>query len=500
MKLSFKIWILIIALLLSLLAIKPTFESGVIITSVDKDSLAFQQGLRQGQIIKSINGEKISTPEMYLEFVSQYFQDSQEKRLDIQTKDNNYILFTNHTPEISVGKIPLTRIKTGLDLRGGARALVRPDAEITDSQLQDLVDISRNRFNVYGLSDVNIKGVTDLDGNKFMLIEIAGATPSDLEELIEKQGKFEAKIANKTVFEGGEGDISDVCRNDASCASVVGCYPTEGGEFCNFRFAVYLKEEAARKHADATANLSLDETGRYLSEKIHLFVDGKEVSNLSISSSLRGQVATEISVQGSGFGKTREEAIEQAQAEMKKLQTVLITGSLPYSLKIEKLDTISPTLGQDFIKTIFIAGISAVLVVSVIIFLRYRKFKISLALLLTSFSELFIILGVASLIKWNLDLPSIAGILATIGTGVDQQIVIIDEAEHSKNRSIKERIKRASFIIVSSYLTLVAAMLPLGWAGAGLFKGFAFTTILGVTAAILITRPAFADIIKRIEG
>lgn len=492
-------WVLIIALGLSLLAIKPSFESGVMINSVEKDSIAFQEGLRQGQIIKSINDEKITTTEDYARITEQYFIDNQERRIDIQTKNNNYILFTNQTPEIFVGKIPPTRIKTGLDLRGGARALVKPDAEITDSQLQDLVDVSRNRFNVYGLSDVQIKGVTDLSGNKFMLIEIAGATPSDLEELIEKQGKFEAKIGNQTVFIGGERDISDVCRNDASCASLTGCYPTEGGEFCNFRFAIYLREEAAQKHADVTANLSLDETGRYLSEKLSLFVDDKEVSNLSISSNLRGQVATEISIQGSGAGATREEAIKQAQEEMKNLQTILITGSLPYTLEIEKLDTISPTLGQDFLRAIFLAGISAIAVVSLIVFIRYRKFKVSFALLLTSFSELVIILGVAALIKWNLDLPSIAGILATIGTGVDQQIVIIDEAAHSKNISIKERIKRASFIILSSYLTLVAAMAPLGWAGAGLFKGFAFTTILGVTAAVLITRPAFADIIKRIE-
>jgi len=185
---------------------------------------------------------------------------------------------------------------------------------------------------------------------------------------------------------------------------------------------------------------------------------------------------------------------------MNKLQTILLTGSLPYKLEIVKLDTISPTLGKEFISTIFIAAFSAILVVSLIVFVRYRKFKISLALLFTSFSELFIILGVAALIKWNLDLPSIAGILATIGTGVDQQIIIIDEAERSKSLSIKERLKRASGIILAAYLTLVAAMIPLYWAGAGLFKGFALTTIIGVTAGVFITRPAFADIIKKIES
>jgi len=500
MKLSFRVWILIIALLLSLLAIKPSFETGVLINSVDKDSPAFEQGLRQGQIIKYINNEKITSREDFTRIMESLFTNKQEQRIDIQTKDSTYILFTNQSLKITVSKIPLTRIKTGLDLRGGARALVKPDMDVTDTQLQDLVDVSRNRFNVYGLSDVNVKGVSDLSGNKFMLIEIAGASPNDLEELIEQQGKFEAKIGNQTVFEGGERDISDVCRNDASCASVTSCNKQQGGGYiCSFRFALFLREEAAQKHADITANLKLDDTGRYLNESLYLFVDDVEVESLLIGSSLRGQVTTEISIQGSGTGTTHEEALKATREQMNKLQTILITGSLPYKLEIVKLDTISPTLGHDFVLAILKAGAFAIILVSLLVFARYRKVKASLGLLLTSFSELFIILGVAALINWNLDLPSIAGILATIGTGVDQQIVIIDEAEKSKSISIRERIKRASFIIVSSYFTLVAAMIPLYWAGAGLFKGFALTTIIGVTAAVLITRPAFADMIKNIE-
>ncbi|MDP2951624.1 MAG: protein translocase subunit SecD, partial [bacterium] len=102
--------------------------------------------------------------------------------------------------------------------------------------------------------------------------------------------------------------------------------------------------------------------------------------------------------------------------------------------------------------------------------------------------------------SWNLDAPSIAGIIAGMGMGVNDQIVIIDESVSGKTESIKERIKRALFVIVGAFLTIVAAMLPLFWAGAGLLRGFAFTTLISVSVGILITRPAFADIIKKIEG
>ena len=144
------------------------------------------------------------------------------------------------------------------------------------------------------------------------------------------------------------------------------------------------------------------------------------------------------------------------------------------------------------------AGSAAIVLVSLIVFVRYRKFKATLTLLLTSFSELIIILGVAALIKWNLDLPSIAGILATIGTGVDQQIIILDEARE-KTLSMIQRIKRAFAIILGAYFTSFVAMLPLYWAAAGFFKGFALTTLIGITAGVLITRPAFTDIVKSIE-
>ena len=199
---------------------------------------------------------------------------------------------------------------------------------------------------------------------------------------------------------------------------------------------------------------------------------------------------------GSSQGSTRDETIKIAEAEMKTMQTILITGSLPYKLEIVKLDTISPILGQKFTYLILLTGIVGLLAVSIIIFFRYRNVKASLAILFTSFSEVVILLGIAALIKWNLDLPSIVGILVMIGTGVDQQIVILDESKSSSSTSMKEKLKGALFIVVSCFLTVVCSLLPLFWAGAGLLKGFAVTTLIGLTVGVLITRPAFADIIK----
>lgn len=504
LKLTWRIWILIIVLFFSLLAIFgiPSFEDGIVITSVDTNSTAFEQGLRSGQIITSVDGIPVTTIEEFASAFSGKFDANESVKTTLTTKESQFVLFSRTPPEITVAQMPKTNIKMGLDLAGGSRALIQAqDKKLSTSELNDLIAIVSNRLNVYGIADLTVRPVSDLSGNNFMLIEIAGASPKDIEDLISKQGKFEAKIGNETVFVGGDKDITSVCRSDATCAGIEACRSSSGGEFfCNFRFTIFLSEEAAKKHAEITEKLDINATTpEYLTKRLDLYLDDKLVDSLLIGKGLKGRVTTQIVISGSGSGLTKDDAYNDAEASMHQLQTVLITGSLPFKLEIVKLDIISPILGKEFIKTILLAGLVALFAVAIVIFFRYKKIKSSLALLLTSISEVVIILGIASLIEWNIDLPSIAGILATIGTGIDQQIIILDEAKQATFLSMKQKLKRAFSIILGAYFTAVVALIPLLWAGAGLLKGFAVTTIIGITAGILITRPAFADMVKKIE-
>ncbi|MFH1503335.1 MAG: hypothetical protein ABIE36_01615 [Candidatus Diapherotrites archaeon] len=508
-KLSFRIWLVIIILVASLLSIflssngLTLFQKGVLITSVGNDSTAYEQGFRQGEIILSIEGKTISNVSDFTNYMQEKYPVEKNIKTTFKTKFSEIIFFSNQTPDITVSNIPKTSLKTGLDLAGGARALIQAeDKELSAKEINDLVAITVNRLNVYGLSDISVKAITDLSGKRFMRIEIAGATPKDLKDMIESQGKFEAKIKNETVFVGGNKDIASVCRNDGTCAIVETPQQDSSGiYFSKFTFTIYLSEEAAKRHADITGKIEINATNpEYLSEPLDLYLDDALVDTLLISKDLKGQVTTQIAVSGSGTGETQDDAIKAAEEQMHKLQTVLITGSLPYKLEIVKLDTISPLLGKNFIKYILFAGIAALISASLVVLIRYRKFKQSLAVILTSFSEIVIILGIAALIKWNLDLASIAGILATVGTGFDDQVVLLDESINKRTSlSLKERIKKAFAIIMGAYFTVAVSLLPLMWAGAGLLKGFAITTIIGISVGVFITRPAFSDIIKRME-
>ena len=175
---------------------------------------------------------------------------------------------------------------------------------------------------------------------------------------------------------------------------------------------------------------------------------------------------------------------------------------MPFDIQVEKLDSISPIAGEAFLKNAIFIGLLAFVAVGIVLYFRYRKIMISLLILMTSFCEVIIILGFASIIGWSLDLAAIAGIIAAIGTGVDSQIVIVDEIKRGEARQLnwKQRIKNAFFIIFAAYTTVVAAMIPLFNAGAGLVRGFAITTIIGVSIGVFITRPAFSSLMEKILG
>ena len=405
---------------------------------------------------------------------------------------------------VQVYSSPVTNLKSGLDLQGGTRVLLQPETKLSSDTLDIVLSNMKQRLNVYGLSDIVVRDATDLSGNQYILVEIAGINEEEVKSLLAKQGKFEAKVADTTVFIGGQ-DITYVCRA-AECSGLdpnTGCGQSEGQWFCRFRFSITLTPAAAQRQAAATANLAIipstDLRESYLNETLDLYLDNQQVDELNIGSELKGKAITDIQISGSGIGNTQQEAITDSINNMKKLQTILITGSLPVKLNIIKTDTISPVLGEQFVKNAFFVLGMAILAVVFVLLIFYRNFIIAIPILLTSLTEVYLVLGLAAVIGWTIDMAAIAGIIAAVGTGVNDQIVITDEVLRGESRRVynwKDKINNAFFIIFGAYFTLVVAMLPLVFAGAGLLKGFAITTILGISVGVFITRPAYAAAVE----
>ena len=572
MKVPFRAWILVAALILAVIAISPNpWAEGIEVQSITSGSDADEFGLEFGDILYSINDHEINTLEDFYDateamvyeeqvlvvetslettaysitndvgFVvdenltilnSEYLESDAtliglnglefetnedledylgelvpKNRISITTDSGEIVYLSSEMLDITVGEAEKSNLVLGLDLQGGTRVLLEPisETQVSDADITDLIKVLSNRLNVYGLSDIVIRTANDWQGNQYILVEIAGVTQDEVRDLISQQGKFEAYVGETLVFEGGEEDVLYVCRNDGSCSGIRSCNQISGTQwYCQFEFSVTLAQEAADIMADATKDLDVvygDSGSSYLNETIDFNLDGELVDSLNIGEDLKGKSTTQISISGPGYGSNKMEAVEDASVNMDQLQTILITGSMPFDLEIAQLDSVSPVLGESFLKNILWVGLFALIAVGVVIFIRYRAFKVVIPMLTTVLSEVLLILGFAAMVGWNLDVASIAGILAAIGTGVDHQIVIIDEAIRGADERFtnwKEKIKRAFFIIFVAYATTVAAMIPLWNAGAGLIRGFAVTTIVGVTMGVFLTRPAFAAVIEKL--
>lgn len=554
---NWRVILLLIVLVLAVWSIRPNpWHEGATIRFVVKNSSAYLAGIDNPQAggtpmsketIVSINNRPIANARDYYEFVENI---SANKSFTLQTDRQFYRITTkteylitelnetefqtmteevfnetlnktvNVTTTIEVPKVikeaigtedvglvvfdaPTNNVRKGLDLSGGTRVILQPEEKVDAEELDIVVENIKERLNVYGLSDITVRVSSDLKGDKFIVVEIAGANKEEVRELLSKQGKFEAKIGGETVFKGGN-DITYVCRR-AECAGIdiqAGCSPSNNGWACRFRFTISLSPEAAQIHADVTDKYPVVVEGdqQYLNESLELFLDDQLVDTLRVGAELKGNVVTTISISGGGFGAGEQEATYDALNNMKRLQTILITGSLPVKLNIVKTDSISPLLGGQFVKNALLVGLLAIASVAIVVFFVYRKLSISIPMVITMLSEAIILFGMASIIGWNLDLAAIAGIIVAIGTGVDHQIVIADEmlkgSKVGDYVSWKNRIKNAFFIIMVAYFTTLVAMVPLWFAGVGLLKGFALTTILGASIGVFITRPAYAVVLR----
>jgi preprotein translocase subunit SecD len=396
----------------------------------------------------------------------------------------------------------------------------------------------------FGVRDVKVRAM----GDQNVRIEIAGVRPEDAEKLIGKPGKLQVRIGNISVFTGDQLErvdpfgfqpsrgswgvpftISDEAAQkfrDAAIATNfarVYMYMDEGTEIRAFtlkeipRLEEFLEKEGLKGdirvikgNATVVTTIEMDVVLEELGDRKEKIIDYINttanltditfartglVNDAPIGESLKaelaaGQVVKSLILETGAGDKGREEA--------KRIEVILRSGALPIKVDIVGSFSISPTLGENFTKNAIMAGILAFLGISVFIYLRYREPIIVLPILATGASEVIMILGFASLIRWNIDLPAIAGIIAALGTGMDNQIVIIDEVIGEKERSIRYRIKSAFFVIMGSYFTILVAMTALFFIGMALLKGFAFTTIVGATAGVFISRPAYARIIEYI--
>ncbi|MEM2124360.1 MAG: MMPL family transporter, partial [Methanolinea sp.] len=256
-----------------------------------------------------------------------------------------------------------------------------------------------------------------------------------------------------------------------------------------------LNQEGAEKLQKAAIRTGAvqDPEAHYLD----MVLDEKVVYSAPLSPDLAAKLAREPIRQLFASTGTGTAGLEAA----KNLEIHLRAGALPVDVIVAGSGFVPAELSDYFKYICAVAFIVAAIAVGVVVYFRYREPAIVLPMMATNLSEIVILLGIAVYIQ-QLDLASIAALIAVLGTGIDQLVIITDEILHEGKvpspTLYTKRLTRALGIILVSAATVVIAMIPLALMDLSSLRGFAIITMVGVLVGVIITRPAYGEIIKEI--
>ncbi len=191
--------------------------------------------------------------------------------------------------------------------------------------------------------------------------------------------------------------------------------------------------------------------------------------------------------------------------ETQDLSMTLRSGALPAGIKYLEERTVGPSLGADSIRSGVQAAVYGMLAVLIFMLIYYRWAGVNadIALIL----NLVILLGFMGYFGAVLTLPGIAGVILTVGMGVDSNVLIFErireELRNGKTppSAVEQGFSHAWITIVDTHVTTIVSAAILFIFGTGPVKGFATTLVFGLAAnlftAVFVSRVIFDWVLSR---
>jgi preprotein translocase subunit SecD len=220
-----------------------------------------------------------------------------------------------------------------------------------------------------------------------------------------------------------------------------------------------------------------------------------------------GNRIREVAVIKSGIRDSGEIEGAFTEDEVTVLSKMLRTGALPASLIFLEDRTVGASLGADSIREGVTAAIVGVLVVMAFMLIYYRSSGINADLAL--FLNLVILLGFLGYSGATLTLPGIAGVILTIGMGVDSNVLIFERireeirAGKAASAAVDQGFAHAWVTIVDTHVTTIVSAAILFLFGTGPVRGFATTLTFGLAAnlftAVYVSRVIFEAHLNKLK-
>lgn len=361
-------------------------------------------------------------------------------------------------------------IRFGIDIRGGVEAVFEPanlDRVPTASELESARIIMETRMDAQNILD---REITVDNNNGQIIVRFpwkSGETNFNPQAAIAELGE-----TAKLTFRDPEGNIIVEGKNVKE--SVVQLDKKTSQPVVTLVF----DNEGAELFADATERL--------VNQRISIYMDDTLISAPSVTQKITGGNAVITNM--------------QSTEEAKSLSDKINSGALPFSLVSKNHSTITPTLGAGALDVMIKAGLIAFAFVCLFMLFYYKLLGVVACLALVL--HIAIQMLALSIPQVTLTLTGIAGIILSIGMGVDANIIISERireelgANKTLSYSIDTGYKKAFSAVFDGNITTIAAAIIMMIFGTGPMLSFGYTLMVGcilnfvsgVTASKIITR------------
>jgi preprotein translocase subunit SecD len=378
--------------------------------------------------------------------------------------------------------------------------------DLKDRAVQQAIQKIRERIDTLGVSEPVIQehGLGDYQ----ILVQLPGVDdPQRVKDIIRSTAMLEIR----QVFGGPYTTEADAAGQQSTYPNAI---PLPGKSESDSGSTVYylvdrssavaghdLKEARVGRDQNGAAivqfNLTRDGgqrfsqfTSAHVGDKLGVVLDGKvmEVANIK----------SEISDSGEIEGRFTDQ-------QASDLALILNSGALPASINYLEERTVGPSLGMDSIREGVRAAVIGFVAVLIFMLIYYKGAGINADLSL--FLNLVILLGFMGYFGAVLTLPGIAGVILTVGMGVDSNVLIFErireELRNGKTppSAVEQGFGHAWLTIIETHVTTIVSAVILFLFGTGPVKGFAVTLSFGLFAnlftAVFVSRVIFDSNLNR---
>ena len=350
----------------------------------------------------------------------------------------------------------VSEIRWGIDIRGGVDVTFGPvdeEVEVTTADLDGVKSIIEQRLVSKNITDY--EAYTDA-ANRQVIVRFPWAsteeTPEEAVAEIGQTAMLEFHYGSETDDKGKPTGKLVLDGDDVKSASPAYIPKDESGT--SYQYVVQLELKDSGKDAFAKATAELVDKGT-----ISIWLDDEMISNPSVNEAIPNGEAVI-----SGSFETYQDA--------KELADLITAGSLPFEIEVKSLGSISPTMGSNALTAMAIAAVIAMALVCVMMILVYRLPGVvaAIALLGQMAGSVAAITGYFGVFdSFTLTLPGIAGLILSIGIGVDCNVITAEavreelRAGKTIDGAIRSGSKNSFWAIFDGNITvLIVAVVLMG--------------------------------------